>query len=290
MATEKKSTGDCAVPKGILVLIGGKENKGQQPSKDVDQRNTRKLEILKAFIKLIEKPDPVLEVCTSGSSEGDESFSEYRKIFEELGVKKINHIHHKIRKEVLDDDLSERISQADAVYFAGGDQLLLTGLYGGTAFLTQLKRRYINDKIIIAGTSAGAMALSTPMIYAGNNQVQEYGGEIKITTGFEFLKDVCIDTHFVDRGRFVRMAQVVMTNPTCIGLGIEEDTAMIVRNGLEGEIIGSGMIIVIDGFHIEKTNLNEFTDEKPVSIHNLKVHLLIRGEKYNIPQVNPPHR
>src|SRR5438128_320941 len=129
MATEKKSTGDCPVPKGILVIIGGKENKGQQPSSDVEQHNARKLEILKAFIKLIDKQDPVLEVCTSGSSEGDASFSEYRKAFEELGVKKINHIHHKTRKDVLDDDLAERVNQADAFYFAGGDQLLLTGLY-----------------------------------------------------------------------------------------------------------------------------------------------------------------
>jgi cyanophycinase len=85
------------------------------------------------------------------------------------------------------------------------------------------------------------------------------------------------------------MAQVIMTNPTCIGLGIEEDTAIIVRNGVEGEVIGSGIIIVIEGFDIEQTNLSDFTEEQPISIRNLKVHLLGRGDHYKIPQVNPPH-
>ena len=133
------------------------------------------------------------------------------------------------------------------------------------------------------------MALSTPMIYAGNKEVQQISGEIKITTGLEFLKDVCIDTHFVDRSRFVRMAQVVETNPTCIGIGIEEDTAIIVRNGTETEVIGSGMVIIIDGFHIREANIDEFTERKVMSVRDLKVHILGRGNKYEIPQCNPPH-
>jgi cyanophycinase len=189
----------------------------------------------------------------------------------------------------LDDNLTKRVEEADAFFFTGGDQLKLTSTYGGTIFLTELKNRYIKERIIIGGTSAGAMAMSTPMIYAGNKDVQQIGGEIKITTGLEFLKDVCIDTHFVDRGRFVRMAQVIETNPTCIGLGIEEDTAVIVRNGSETEVIGSGMVIVIDGFHIREANIEEFTEKKVMSVRDLKVHILGKGQRYSIPQNNPPH-
>ena len=110
-----------------------------------------------------------------------------------------------------------------------------------------------------------------------------------MTTGLEFLKDVCIDTHFVDRSRFVRMAQVIETNPGCIGIGIEEDSAIIVRNGTEAEVIGSGMVIVIDGFHIREANIDEFTDKKVMSVRDLKVHILGKDEKYSIPQTNPPH-
>lgn len=232
----------------------------------------------------------MIEVVTTASSEGAASYQDYKRVFEKIGITQVNHIHHNDRNEVLSEALDERLKAADAVFFAGGDQLKLTALYGGTAFLLQLKERYIQDRFVIAGTSAGAMALSTPMIYAGSEEVQEIGGAIKITTGLEFLKDVCIDTHFVHRGRFVRMAQVVVTNPSCIGIGIEEDTAVIVQNGLQAEVVGTGMVIVIEGFEIERTNIQDFTADKPITARNLKVHLLTEGDLYEIPQVNPPHK
>src|ERR1700759_2014593 len=133
------------------------------------------------------------------------------------------------------------------------------------------------------------MGMSTPMIYAGNEKVQQIAGEVKITTGLEFLKDVCIDTHFVDRGRFIRMAQVIATNPTSVGIGIEEDTAIVVRKGTEAEIIGSGTVIIIDGFHISDSNITEFDTGNRVSIQNMRVHIYSEGNSYHIPQINPPH-
>jgi cyanophycinase len=155
--------------------------------------------------------------------------------------------------------------------------------------LFELKQRYIYDKLILGGTSAGAMAMSTPMIYAGNKDKQQITGEIKVTTGLEFLKDVCIDTHFVDRGRFVRMAQVIATNPTSVGLGIEEDTAVVVRNGVDCTIIGSGIAIVIEGFTITDSNIVDFGPEERIYIRDLNVKLLSRDCTYQIPQKNPPH-
>lgn len=282
-----KETNTCPEPAGILVIIGGKEDKGDKPE---DKNKTRE-EVLKGFIELIEKDNPRIEVVTSGSSEGDEMFEDYRKVFEEMKVKNTGHIHHKLRKDVLnDDDIIERVNKADAFFLTGGDQLLLTSLYGGSNFLTHLKERYIQEKIIIAGTSAGAMALSTPMIYAGNKEKQQITGAIKITTGLEFLKDVCIDTHFIDRARFIRMAQVIATNPTSVGIGIEEDTAIIVRKGVETEIIGNGIVTIIEGFEISSSNITEFGAGEKVAICDLRVHLLAKGSTYYIPQINPPHK
>lgn len=134
------------------------------------------------------------------------------------------------------------------------------------------------------------MALSTPMIYAGNKDKQQIAREIKITTGLEFLKDVCIDTHFIDRSRFIRMAQVLATNPTSIGIGIEEDTAIIVREGVKAEVIGKGIVTIIEGFYITCSNITQHSDNKPISIQDLKVDLLAGGSLYNIPQMNPPHK
>ena len=274
------------VPQGILVIIGGKEDKGQ----DYEQGNASPPEILETFIKLIEKDNPVIDVISSASSEGEESFEDYRKAFEKLNVTQVNHIHHKIRREVLNDELVDRVQNTDAFFFTGGDQLLLTSLYGGTDFLTYLKERYISEKIVIGGTSAGAMAMSTPMIYAGNKDKQQIAGEIKITTGLEFLKDVTIDTHFIDRSRFIRMAQVLASNPTCIGIGIEENTAIIVREGVNAEVIGKGVVTVIEGFSISSSNITQFSEDRPISIQDLNVHLFPSGSFYKIPQTNPTHK
>jgi cyanophycinase len=288
---ERKIENLCPEPSGILLIIGGKENKGEnEPENKKKPENFKRLEVLQTFKNLINKKDPMVEVVTTSSGEGKESFEDYKKVFAELGINSVGHIHHILRQEVLDDPLTERLKSADAVFFSGGDQLKLTSIYGGTAFLQVLKERYITDKIIIAGTSAGAMAMSTPMIYAGNDEVQELGGEIKITTGLEFLKDVCIDTHFVHRGRFVRMSQVVATNPTCVGIGIEEDTAIIVSNGLDVEVVGTGLVIVLEGLAVSEVNIEDFTKSKPVTIKNLTMHLLSSGNKYRIQQTNPPHK
>jgi cyanophycinase len=281
----------CPVPTGTIIAIGGGENKGEdKPENRKKPSDFIKLEVLQAFKDAIPKREPLVEVVTSASNEGAKAFEEYSKVFEKIGITQVGHIHHNLRKEVLDDQLVDRVKNADAIFFSGGDQLKLTALYGGSSFLTQVKERYIHHRLVIGGTSAGAMALSTPMIYAGNEEVQELGGEIKITTGLEFLKDVCVDTHFVHRGRFVRMAQVIVSNPTCIGMGIEEDTAIIVRNGSEVEVVGSGTVIVIEGFEIEKANIEDFTSDKPLSVRNLRVHLLSSQDTFEIPQINPPHK
>ncbi|HVG40052.1 MAG TPA: cyanophycinase [Chitinophagaceae bacterium] len=291
MAKRTRKINSCPVPAGTLLIIGGAENKGEEEAKKKKTPgNFERLEILKKFIELIDKKSPQIEIITTASTEGEESFKDYQKAFEELNISSLGHIHHNSRIEIMNDEtVEEKIKKADGIFFAGGDQLKYTSIYGGTEFLTQLKERYINEKIVVSGTSAGAMALSTPMIYAGNDEVQELGGMIKVTTGLEFLKDVCIDTHFVSRGRMVRMAQVVVTNPSCIGLGIEEDTAAIVRNGKEVEIVGTGTVIILEGFDITESSTDFFTSEKPITIRDLKLHILAGGDTYTIPQSNPPH-
>lgn len=287
-----KQNDDCPVPEGTLLIIGGKENKGEEkPNERQKPSDFIKLEILEAFTRLIKAHEPSIHVITTASSEPEELFAEYKKLFRELGISHITQVHHNARHEAIDDQsLEEKVKGGHGFFFSGGDQLKLTSIYGGTPFLKDLKEKYIKRKIVVAGTSAGAMALSTPMIYAGSKSEEEISGEIKVTTGLEFLKDVCIDTHFVHRGRFVRMAQVIVTNPTCIGIGIEEDTAIIVRNGNETEVVGSGLIIVLDGYHIKDSNIVDFSEKKPITIRDIKMHILGSGEKYTIPQLNPPHK
>jgi cyanophycinase len=276
------------VPNGILLVVGGHEDKTGVNEKKVQEDDHNPLEILETFKNLIGDTDCRIEVVTTASAEAEESFEDYQKAFAKLGINQIGHIHHDRRSDALNDaELIERVNQANAVYFSGGDQLKLTSVYGGTDFLWTLKQRYTYNNLVLGGTSAGAMAFSTPMIYAGSKEVQQIAGKIKVTTGLEFLKDVCIDTHFVDRSRFIRMAQVVVTNPTCIGIGLEEDTALIVRNGTDAEVIGSGTIIVIEGFKITDSNILDYGQNKRISIQDLNVKLLSKGDFYTITKKSP---
>jgi cyanophycinase len=287
MDTEVNS---CPIPNGILLVIGGNENKNnKQEKEDQKKESARPMEILEKFISLTGKSEPVIEIVTSASSEGPEMFRDYKKAFEELGVLQVGQIHHDRRSEVLDSDLTGHVRKADGIFFCGGDQLKLTSLYGGTSFLLQLKKRYIYEQFVLAGSSAGAMAFSTPMIFAGNKEHQQLVGEVSMSTGLEFLKDVCIDTHFVDRSRFVRMAQVIAANPTAIGIGIEEDTAIIVRNGVDIEVIGTGVVTIIEGHNIRDSNIMEYGSGNAVSVQNLNVRLLSKGCLYQIQILNPPH-
>jgi cyanophycinase len=267
---------DCPVPNGTLMIIGGGSDREA---------------VLAEFLSLIDVENPTIEVITSASSqEIEETFKEYKDCFQKNVQCTVNHIHHDKREDLYENELLDRLQAAHAVFIAGGDQLKLTSIYGGSGFLFLLKHRYIYEKLLVGGTSAGAMVLSTPMIYAGTGEKEMIAGAIKVTTGFEFLRDVCIDTHFVERERTVRLAQVVASNLSTIGMGIEENTAVIVRNGTDAVVTGCGVVLIMDGKESFGNNITKFDDEAKISIRNLKVSILSKGEKFDIHQMNPPHK
>ena len=152
-----------------------------------------------------------------------------------------------------------------------------------------MKERYTYDDILVAGTSAGATAMSTPMIYEGETKGGYIKGDVRITTGLEFLKNIAIDTHFIERGRIVRISQCIATNPGCIGIGLEEDTAIYVKEGKELEVVGSGLVTIVDGTGITRTNIYEIETGEPFTVCDLKVHLLSKGERYTIPTYDQLH-
>jgi len=189
-------------------------------------------------------------------------------------------MHVKTEEQLLDQENISRIKNARGVMFTGGNQLTLSTLYNNTEFLDILQQRYLNEDFLIAGTSAGAMAMSKIMIYQGSSSEALLKGEVKITTGLSFLDDVIVDSHFVKRGRFGRLAQAVAANTACIGLGLGEDTGVIITEGDHMEAIGSGLIIVFDGSKIKHNNITELQEGAPISIENLIVHVLAKGNCY----------
>ncbi len=290
--TNPKRHAKLPLPKGKLLAIGGKESKGENEDKSEIQRLSRDFiseEILKRFVKELKGSNPMVVVIPTASEEPEESAKSYVDVFTELGVKDVQVVDIRTRADAEKEDYHELVHKAAGIMITGGDQLKLTAILGGTRFLEIIKERYTFDDFIVAGTSAGAAALSTPMIYEGETNKGMLKGDVRITTGLEFLKNVAIDTHFIQRGRIVRMAQCIATNPGCIGVGLEEDTAVLVTEGKYLEVIGSGLVTVVDGMGITRNTIFEIETGQPFSLCDLKVHLMADREIYTLPVFDQLH-
>ena len=286
--SKKTTKEETLEPKGILIAIGGKEDKGEEVDEDMQSNGSFvQLAILERFCQELKGKDPLIAIIPTASSVPEESAQDYITAFGKLGFNNIKVVDIRSREDVTNPEYLDIIKEAAGVMFTGGDQLRLTSILGGTEFLLALKQRFIKDPIVIAGTSAGAAAMSTGMIYEGQKLSGMLKGDVKATTGLEFLKNVAIDTHFIARGRMIRMAHRLATNPGCLGIGLEEDTGIIVKNGREAEVIGSGLIVVMDARGSTETNIYEAENGQPVTLRNLKVDLLGKGDTFLIPDFNP---
>jgi len=270
-----------SIPKGRLLIIGGHEQReaAGQPGSGPDMSADF---ILQRFVDELPANGTVLVIPTA-SEEPDEAAQDYVDLFNTLGVAHVEVLNIQSREQANGPEAQELLNRADGVLFTGGDQLRLTALLGGTAALARLGQRYLHEPIIIAGTSAGAAAMSTPMIYQGRNDAGFLKDEIHVTTGLQLLRDVAVDTHFIKRGRIVRMAQIIATNPGCIGLGLEEDTAVLVTKGRELEVLGNGIVVLLDGHDCTENTIYDIEPGEVFSIRDLRLHLLAKGQRFTLP-------
>lgn len=270
-------------PKGKLIAVGGAEDKGTDLERGQISRNNLnffELGILRRFVEEAGGPSVRIEIITTASIIPHEVGENYLNAFGKISCTNVGLMPIRNRQDAIKDEFLERVRHCDAVMFTGGNQLRLSATFGGTDFLDILLHRYQNENFVVAGTSAGAMAMSNTMIYEGNATQAHLKGEVKITTGLGFIDDVILDSHFEKRGRFGRLAQAVATNPQCIGIGLGEDTGMLILEGNKMEAIGSGLVIIIDGHEIGHSNIADIPDGNPISIENLKVHFCEKGNGY----------
>lgn len=272
-------------PKGKLISVGGAEDKGTTAEPGFKQKealNFFEFGILKRIIKEMKGVDSIIEVITTASSIPEEVGQNYLEAFDKLGCHNVQIMHIKKREDVDNPEYLERLRKCDGVMFSGGNQMRLSMIFGGTEFLKITHERYMNEDFVIAGTSAGAMAMSNTMIYQGSSSKALLKGEVKMTTGLGFMHNVIIDSHFVTRGRFGRLAEAVAANPSCIGIGLGEDTGVLVTEGNNMEAIGSGLIIIFDGHHIKHSNIADVEEGAPLSIENLIIHVMAKGNHYSV--------
>jgi cyanophycinase len=274
--------------KGKLIAIGGNEDKGTEAEPNFQQKNNLNFFELQILSRIVHETkrgrDSHIEVITTASSIPEEVGDNYIQAFTKIGCTNIHVMDIRNREDCLKPEFIERIKQCDGVMMTGGNQLRLSTIFGGTEILKILHHRLETEEIVISGTSAGAMAMSNTMIYQGSSAGALIKGEVKITTGLAFIKDVIIDSHFDKRGRFGRLAQSVASNPSCIGIGLGEDTGVMISSNNHLEAIGSGLVIIVDGHGIRHSNIADLSEGQPISIENLVVHVLTKGNAYKLDQ------
>ncbi|GEO09861.1 cyanophycinase [Segetibacter aerophilus] len=269
--------------KGKLIAIGGAEDKGTVLEKALAIHHNLNFFGLGILRRIVHEAGGILariEVVTTASMIPFEVGNNYLEAFGRIGCTNVDVMHIRNREDAQDQDYIDRIQECDAVMFTGGNQMRLTSTFGGTKFLRIIQNRYKNEPFVVAGTSAGAMAMSNTMIYEGDASKAHLKGEVKITTGLGFMQNVIFDSHFEKRGRFGRLSQAVGANPSCIGIGLGEDTGMLITEGNKMEAIGSGMVVIIDGHDIRHSNIADIPEGNPMSVENIRVHLCAKGNGF----------
>jgi len=268
--------------KGTLIPIGGNENKGHG---DDESRSLDFIEegILYHVVQQSGGIDAPIVVIPAASSIPDEVAEIYVKAFTKLGCKqvKVLHIHSKEESELPTS--IDLVKQANCVLFTGGDQRKIIRKIAKTTIHKILRDRYLNeDGFVLAGTSAGAMAMADEMISGGSSTEAFFKGTVQMDKGLGLIPELMIDTHFIQRGRFGRQSEAVAKFPNRIGFGLSEDTGMIIKNGNECTVIGSGMVIVFDGHDLTHNNEEILDEGTPMTMVNLRIHVLSNGDKFNI--------
>jgi cyanophycinase len=273
---------------GKLIIIGGAVDKGSFTETDLDKSAAKNLNFFEAGIlkRIIDeskhKNKSRFEVITTASKIPKEIGPEYVKALHYLAADNVDVINIERREEASNPEILARLKAADVVIFTGGDQLRLTSILGGTPFHDILLDKYHNEDFVYAGTSAGAAAASNNMIYQGSSSEALLKGEVKITSGLGLIDGVIIDTHFVQRGRIGRLFQAVVGNPKVLGIGLGEDTGLLITKNKMMEAIGSGLVILVAGREIKDTNLTQVELGQPISINHLVTHVLSIHDTFDL--------
>lgn len=256
-------------PQGTLIAIGGNEDKEDE------------MVVLRRVIDEVRGEARRVEVVAAASREPREASRPYLRAFEDMGIRRVDALDLQRRSDVEDRRTTDRLEEADVIYFTGGDQARLADVLEGTRALEIIKERY-QAGAVIAGSSAGAAAMSATMLAEGKEEDGLAKGNVRTSPGLGLLPLTVIDTHFIQRGRFSRLLEAVTANPELLGLGISEDTGFIVRQGRHLEVVGSDNVIVVDGREIQRTNLREARDGEALAVERAIVHALADGYGFDL--------
>lgn len=254
---------------GSLIIIGGREDKEGESV------------ILRQVVSKAGGEKARLLVLTTASQEGPDLGASYRRIFGRLGVKEVSAMDISTRDEADQAASVAYLREATGIFFTGGDQLRITSTIGGTRLDEALRRRY-REGAVVAGTSAGAAAMSSTMIVGGHEEEAPKKTAVQMVPGMGLLPGVVIDQHFAQRGRIGRLLAAVAQGPGILGVGIDEDTAVLVEPAGHFSVIGSSTVTVIDGCTMRHSNVSESGPGQPLAITGVTLHVLPAGYRFDL--------
>lgn len=260
---------------GRLFAIGGAE--------DPDEAH---MKILPHLVAMAGGRRARVLVCGSASENARQKERTYEKLFTNLGVSEVIESRVVNRKDAEDEELAKQVDRATAVFITGGDQLRLTSTIAGTKFGDRIRDRLAKEGLIVAGTSAGAAAMSSTMIIGGKNNATARRGDTDLAPGLGYWRDACVDSHFAQRGRVSRLLTLFAQNPQILGIGIDENTAVDVQPGKRFTVVGEGVVYVFDG-RVSHSNAAEVGGEDGLALADISLHALPNGYGFDIEKKRP---
>ena len=259
---------------GRLLVIGGHE----------DKENDRI--ILRAVADHVGESGKLV-VATVASQLPRRMWEEYERVFRALGVRHVHKLEIEKREEAKLPQKRKILDDADAVFFTGGDQLKITSQIGDTPIFERLAEIYQSGGLI-AGTSAGASVVCETMMVGGESDgSHRLGVGLRMAPGFGFFPGVIVDQHFAERGRMGRLLGAVSQNPRILGIGLDENTAILVKGHRTFSVIGDGAVYVLDGSTVTYSNIAEERVAKTLSIYDVKLHVLTQGDTFDLAKRRP---
>jgi cyanophycinase len=253
---------------GTLCVIGGAEDR------------TGPRAVLREYLRLAGGTGSRVAVVATASSLGPEILDSYDDVFRGLGAADVLRLRPESRDEAEDPALVDALGDVDAVFLTGGNQLKLASVVAGTAFGAAIASAYARGALV-GGTSAGASAVSEHMIAFGDEVDSPRQGTTVSAAGLGLLPDVVVDQHFAQRSRYARLLALVGRSPRLLGIGVDEDTAAVVRGGRELEVVGSGCVFVADGASaVSDAHLAE--PGAPLLVSGVVVHTLPAGARFDL--------
>lgn len=254
---------------GHLLVIGGAE----------DKYNERR--ILKKFLQLAGDDRAEVLIVPVASDFPEFAADVYTQAFRNLGIVHPRVLRATSRQDIVNADVEKLTDGVTGIFMTGGDQMRLVSMLGGTKLAEKIRKMVRETNVVLAGTSAGAAAMSTSMIVRGEPSSHPHKNAVRLSPGLGFLKNIIIDQHFSERGRISRLITAVSFNPYNLGIGIDENTAIVLDGKGILEVFGQGSTTIVDGSQITFNEIAEVADNEAFSICGVQLHVLRDGLIYN---------